>query len=557
MDIQSKAVTAALALFPVYTPEWITPVQPEGLAHGGIPQSAFTINGLEVVIDPGTGITTSVVAAYDVVRLYVNGIATNVAKTILPGEESSRFLLHLPPNWFVNGVNDIYYRVTRVSGNFDDSLKLTVLYHDSAPGYPAPAGMALVLPAPIVADGVGPEEATQGVLLTFKYSFARPYDQIRLDIGGWTVTFEVTDPAKPITLTLTAADFQQIGDSANTPIRFTVFDQLRNTNQSATIFLDIHANQEVLNPPKIVEAEANEGVLDVTALGTKNATIHGLLWTAIAVGQQVWLQVFGQKADGTAHNLTIWNGGSHKVNATWISQGFWPKQLPNSYVKDLGDGKPLILKFKVSMDKSGNPATATKFEDRVYTIKNVSSPPLTIDPSVLVLNGLRIITNGVPSGLDAIGNTDIRQALGGVGKLSYTSSSPNIVSADDNGKVIGLQNGQATITVTDEALNSVSYVVDVSNVWYIQFMGWAGQTYDVYLRILTGDARFTRITPSMLAVIKRSYSSLIGFAGTTRSIAWVGTPRSGDYAEAYDYNKRSWVSIHVTVDCIGMYLIPA
>jgi hypothetical protein len=123
--------------------------------------------------------------------------------------------------------------------------------------------------------------------------------------------------------------------------------------------------------PKIIDADANN-VLDVIALGTKNPTIHGLLWTLIDVGQHVWMSLEGKKADGSPHNLTVWSGGASYANATWVSQGFWPRTFANSYVKELGNDSTLTIKFKASLDKSNNAATATVFPDRTYTIRAVA-----------------------------------------------------------------------------------------------------------------------------------------------------------------------------------------
>ncbi|EJM18578.1 hypothetical protein PMI21_02150 [Pseudomonas sp. GM18] len=481
INVNSAQASAGLLLVPMFIPGSKQTVLPPGYAHLGIPQSIYQMpNGLALVVDPVTMLKTFTLDAFDTVEVWANGKATSVSKVILPGEEQLRILLYLPLGRLVNGVNQLFYRVTRPSGNFEDSTPvLDVLYHDPAPGNPAPAGITIVFPPNIVANGVGPAEAAAGVLVTFNVSFARPFDEIRLDVGTWNTTFTVTDPSKPITLTLTAADFQQIGDNANTPVKCTVTDQLGNGNQSATTYLDIHANrlnllaptvkgqtgnnfnptlQDVrvavppgsllptykvtvkwqgatgtpaagsftspqrlvsaglefvvprsvlayslgktvtvsyviehngittpslllslnilplpttaLIPPKIVEADANN-VLDVMALGTSNATIHALLWTLIKAGQQVWMRLEGEKADGTAHNLQVWSGGISKVNATWVSQGFWPKVLVNSYLKLLGHGSTLTIKFKASLDESNNPATATVFPDRTYTIKAV------------------------------------------------------------------------------------------------------------------------------------------------------------------------------------------
>ncbi|CAH0288417.1 MULTISPECIES: hypothetical protein [Pseudomonas] len=481
INVNSAQASDGLLLVPMFIPGWRTPVQPAGLAHGGIPLSIYQApNGLALVIDPPTMLKTFTLDAFDTVEVWVNGKATSVSKVILPGEEQLRILLYLPLGRLVNGINQLFYRVTRPSGNFEDSTPvLDVLYHDPAPGNPAPAGITIVFPPNIVANGVGPADAATGVLATFIISFARPYDEIRLDVGTWSTTIKVTDPAKAITLTLTAADFQQIGDNAKMPVKCTVTDQLGNGNQSATTYLDIHANrldllaptvkgqtgnnlnptlQDVVTvvplgsllptdkvtvswqgatgtpaagsftspqrlvsagrefvvprsvlayslgktvtvtyvierngitstslplslnilplpktaliPPKIVEVDANN-VLDLMALGTKDATLHGLLWTLIEAGQQVRMRLEGKKADGTAHNLQVWSGGTSKVNATWVSQGFWPYTLANSYLKLLGHGSTLTIKFKASLDKSNVEATAVVFPDRTYTIKSV------------------------------------------------------------------------------------------------------------------------------------------------------------------------------------------
>ena len=147
-----------------------------------------------------------------------------------------------------------------------------------------------------------------------------------------------------------------------------------------------------LIPPKIVEADANN-FLDLMLLGSKNATIHALLHTLIEAGQPCWLSLEGKKADSTAHNLPLWNGLPDQVNATWISQGFWPAALANSYLKQLGHGTTLTIKFKVSLDKSNNLATATVFPDRTYTIKAVELVVPTLD-NVLDTGNKEVLQGG-------------------------------------------------------------------------------------------------------------------------------------------------------------------
>lgn len=239
MDIQSKDLAGAFQLYPMIIPGWRDAVLPAGVAHGGIPQSIYQEpKGLLMVIDPQTTLSQAM-AAYDSVVVWLNGEQTSVGTIIQPGEEGDRIALYLPPGLLMNGINHLFYRWTRSSGNFEDSKPiLDVLYHDPAPGYPAPAGIVVTHPA-----RVGPTEAAQGVAVTFGISFPRPYDKVTLTVGTWSHTITVADPAQPITLKLTATDFQQIGDNPQMPIKVRVVDQLGNSNVSATTFMDIHASQ--------------------------------------------------------------------------------------------------------------------------------------------------------------------------------------------------------------------------------------------------------------------------------------------------------------------------
>jgi len=409
MNLQSTTMGAALALFPVYPPQWVSPVQPSSIAHGGIPLSAFTLLGLEIVIEPITGLQNWVMAAFDVVTLFVNGVRTNVSKTIMPGEEGNRFLLYLPELWFTNGVNDVRYQVTRVSGNKDDSPTLQLLYHKPAP--------TITVSHP---PSIGPG---QPAVITLTVGYARPYDTVTLTIGAWNITFTNPDHTKPITHTLTAAELQQIGEGTH-PVSARAIDQLTNSNQSGTTFMDIR----------------------------------------------------------------------------------------------------------------------------------VSPAPLTIDTSDLELKGLRVNTNGLPSGLEPIGNSTVRKAQGGTGTHQYTSSS-QAVSVEQNGTVTGLKNGSAVITVTDQASNSVSYRVFVSNIWVTQFIGWSDQTYDNYLKLLS-ESGLLPINNELRAVLQRCYIRLEDYTNQPRRTSWTGGAKSGDFAEAYHHDTGIYFMQNVKTDSLGLGFKP-
>ncbi|WP_460067653.1 Ig-like domain-containing protein [Pseudomonas sp. H1_G08] len=500
MDIQSSIFNELFVLYPVIIRGWVTPVKPQGIAQGGIPKVLYDgeTQGLECLIDPWTEMQLAswTMAADDRVDLYVNDNPTPATgKTVAPGEEQQRVRLYLPHGWLNQGVNRLYYKVTRVGGNDESSRDTLALYH-----LRLPESLDLIIPPEVVREGVGPELAARGVTFAFTYTNRRHFDSIVFALGDTTVRFDVPDAPAPINLTLLTDTFQRAGDNPNAVAEFRVFDQLGNAVMSGEKRVDIHlgrlsllaptvrgmngnqfspttpeirvlvpqgsllptdtlwvnwqgatavpegsypspprlvsAGLEIavprsvlayslgqrvavsyfidrddkpvesavllldilplpataLNSPKIVEADANN-FLDITALGTKNATIHALLHTLIEAEQPCWLRLEGKKADGTAHDLTLWAGLPARVNSTWINQGFWPQTLANNYLVQLGHGTTLTLKYLVALDKSNIETNAVKFPDRVYTIKSVELVVPTLD-RVLDSNGEEVLEGG-------------------------------------------------------------------------------------------------------------------------------------------------------------------
>ncbi|WP_192564229.1 hypothetical protein [Pseudomonas gozinkensis] len=228
--------------------------------------------------------------------------------------------------------------------------------------------------------------------------------------------------------------------------------------------------QGVLKSPQVDEAEANNNVLDLVALGSSDATLRAFDWSRIEVGQQVWLKFAGFKSDGTMHNLTFWNGGTHKTNATWISQGYWIKPLSNAYLAELGNGTTLTLTFKVSMDKSGEESTATLFPETVYSIRTKG---LEIKPEPMLLNGMAIFSpyGWADSGRDFPGNTQSRRPNNGTEPYTFESENTVIATVDSSGKVQGKANGETWIIVKDATGASARYPVEVSNVFELVHNG--------------------------------------------------------------------------------------
>ncbi|WP_285415994.1 YncE family protein [Pseudomonas sp. efr-133-TYG-5] len=471
ININSTQISALLKLYPMAIPGAVENLLPEGTYHLGIPESIHSPStALGMVIDPVTLFSTDF-AAGDSVRLWANGQATSVIKPIKPGEEQDPIWMELPWGWLKDGLNTLYYEVTRISGNKNKSDPILNLLFNN------PVSDITASHPPIISPG-------QPATFTLTRAYPRAYDVMTLTVGTWSKTISSVHPADPVTYTLTTTDLQQIGDGTRT-VSAMVIDQLSNSHVSPTSSIvitgntlvlppptvkgqtgnnfdstlqnvevwvpqgtllptdEIHANWEgaisapgasftspkrlvsagltfvvprsvlayslgkvvnvtyvikrngvttssqvlplnilplpvtALIPPKIVEADANN-VLDVAALGARNATIHALLWTLIADGMPCWLSLEGKKPDGSAHNLALWEGLPARVNPLWVSQGFWPEALLNSYLKQLGDGTSLRIKFAVSMDMSNVRATAVEFPDRAYTIKVVAVVNATI-----------------------------------------------------------------------------------------------------------------------------------------------------------------------------------
>ncbi|WP_192560773.1 hypothetical protein [Pseudomonas allokribbensis] len=230
INVNSTQISALLQLYPMAIPGAVENLQPPGAYHLGIPESIHSPSTkLFMVIDPVTLFSTPF-AAGDSVKLWVNSQATSVIKPIKPGEENDRFFMELPWGVLKDGLNTLYYEVTRVSGNKDQSTPtLNVLFNNPV------SGITVSHPASIGPGQTGP--------ITITISYPRPFGTVTLTIGNWSITLTNFDHTKPILYPLTVTDLQQIGDG-NHPVSATVVDQLTNSNMSATSFIDIRANQQ-------------------------------------------------------------------------------------------------------------------------------------------------------------------------------------------------------------------------------------------------------------------------------------------------------------------------
>ncbi|TFB35509.1 hypothetical protein [Pseudomonas sp. F01002] len=151
--------------------------------------------------------------------------------------------------------------------------------------------------------------------------------------------------------TTTPAPISTIGREIPVPVSVIAFNLGKPVTVTYTVTRGSSASQDSLpftlnvqtlpvselKQPLILEA-ANSGEgpeLDITAL-TAGGTMRFLTWPHIAVGQFVWLDLLGFKANGDPHNTRLMKAPGSYVNQGWIDQGWMDLKVPYSYLKDLG-----------------------------------------------------------------------------------------------------------------------------------------------------------------------------------------------------------------------------
>ncbi|WP_426204840.1 Ig-like domain-containing protein [Pseudomonas sp. TWP3-1] len=156
---------------------------------------------------------------------------------------------------------------------------------------------------------------------------------------------------------------------------------------------------------------------------------------------------------------------------------------PDKRIKLLLNG---ALQTTVTTDKAGNASanvSAGSFDAYNHLIaqaeygQNLSSPPrswllrraLQIDTTRRLLKGYRVYTGWAETGAKWIDNWLQLSPSFGVGKRTFTSSNPSVVSVDANGVVTGLRCGAAYIYVQDQ-FSSFAIYVDSINIFTLAIL---------------------------------------------------------------------------------------
>ncbi|SIS13056.1 Ig-like domain-containing protein [Pseudomonas sp. A214] len=508
MDIQSSELNELFKLIPVIIPGWVTPVKPANLANGGIPKRIYDDQalGLECLVDPWFEIPRrgGTLEIDDQVDLYVNDDATPSAGDIIR-EENKRLRLYLPHGRLVQGVNRLYYKVTRPSGGGGTSNDMNVLYHRRAPGEPAPDSLDLMIPSDVVTAGVSAERAAQGVTFGFDYSYRRRYDRIRFLVGDATDEWEIADDAPvPEVRTLFTDKFQEAGDNRRAQVEFRVFDQLGNSSQSSVYFLDIHLNR--LAPPEITSVKDDKEV----------EIPHGTSTVATSV-------VLSGTASGD-QRVDIFDGADFKGSAHVEGNGIWSFAVIGLAVGEHS--------FTAKAVYGSNP------ESLAYTFTVLEPLSFGQDHSQTASN--YFIVRGRPPRMppDDATATYTRTATGGVPPYQYASSNEEVALVDsESGLVRAAGNGSARIIATDASGRTAFYVLTFSGVRLVERidnMWW--------------DPNFSAVRPNPelhldLAQMKRFWGIYFPSEGLVaralswpESLYWTSDGAPGPYALAFSLN---------------------
>lgn len=208
--------------------------------------------------------------------------------------------------------------------------------------------------------------------------------------------------------------------------------------------------------PTITVAGVTTSELDVKSLKPTDM-LKVPAWFLQAIGQLVWLTLEGIEASGNKVVLEF------VVSERVTSVDGYEKLIPLEWFQALKHLSEATVSFWVNFSGLPEEKSKVKFPTRKYLIK--STLPLSMNTAPMTLSGLSVKHPWPVTGNASIGNTDTRYPVGGTGPYIFVSDRPGIASVTSTGVVTGNANGTATITVTDQNGNSLSFIVYVSNVF--------------------------------------------------------------------------------------------
>lgn len=339
------------------------------------------------VIDERIGVRVDVtwdtIALNDRVTLSWQGskMSTPYTETLTVRGTSVTFLVPKVPYLSDNDGADVQveYSVAFAAGGTDRSTPLLLRVG---------AGVG-ELPPPTVDEATGntldPIDAAGGITVRIppEVTFV-PGDVVTAQVGTYT------SPGKPGAVGLTfavpaSAIASYVGQSL--PVRYTLARDGRpyDSRELPLLLEDFAPEDPRLTAPVIAQAE--DDVLDLNTF-EGDATVTAAPWPLIAVGQRVWLDADGTRADGSATTIALLVAAP--VTTQQVTAGL-RESLARASLEALKDGSSLSLRLRVTFDGATDEVGAVRFPLRQYA--------LVVSPSEIYLDFEDLPEQELPHGV--------------------------------------------------------------------------------------------------------------------------------------------------------------
>ncbi|MCS3515860.1 hypothetical protein [Pseudomonas grimontii] len=320
----------------------------------------------------------------DWIRMYWIGAHAHTEVAVQVSVDGATTEHSIESHYVTNNLNEsvtVFYTLLRGDEPPRYSLITEVLISRGLGDLPAPTLLEAQVTGPDTAD-LDPLKVQSGTKLVVSYVGMRGIDSIKVTMAGAGDGGSPDIPAKPGNEALQKVEFDisKAAIYANirnvaTTVKFNYVvtrNSVPKTSGTLTVTVKPLALEELAKTVlQINQANATTKILDLSS-GTANRTLRVGTWPFITSGKPVWMELRGFKANGTAHNLPIWNGGSKQTNSTWVSQGWWEYVISYaSYLKELGHNTKLTLHFKAALRAGITEADAIVFPVVEYTVLGI------------------------------------------------------------------------------------------------------------------------------------------------------------------------------------------
>lgn len=324
-----------------------------------------------------------------------------------------------------------------------------------------------VLPHPFIggASGVGPEVTVDplpiehNTTVTVRYDGMRSTDEITLswffhDCTEEQRTLDGQDGGT-VVFNLTSAGFLNYSVNSTVQLKYSVLREgSPEPIPSEVQTVQVNTIPAIDLPAPLINNIANNGVINLpTISGNPNSAVAK--WPLSAKDQYVWLYCIA--GDNV---LTVIDG--EPIDGTEAANGLTNKPVWRTWLAALADNTSIRVVLKVAYTRANDVEQAVVFSETLYTVKTVR--PIALDESRMFVNLGGWLLQGFGY-TDVVYTGTVRQASGGEGTLSYSSSNTSVAIVDNSanrGRLTFTGTGTTTITVRDQKSQSKSYDIQVS-----------------------------------------------------------------------------------------------